>query len=118
MATSAAGKASTPEEWGTVRRGFAVWLADGRRGSVAEIRRVSSGRAELLVVTGLFFRTQVTVPAAEIEVILPELRRIIIGKAHGGGHQPAVDGDVQPLGPVTRLPTEQVSSSPLGEGPA
>lgn len=118
MATSAAGEASTPEDWGTVRRGFAVWLADGRRGSVAEIRRPCSGRVELRVVTGLFFRTHVTVLPAEIEVILPELRRIIIGEAHGGGHQPAMDGDVQTPGAVTPSRTEQLASTPLGEGPA
>ena len=96
---------NSANEWGPVRPGFAVWLADGRRGSVREIRRGPGGAVELLVVTGLFFRTLVTVRAAEIEEILPNLRRIIVGEPQGR-EDPGADRDV-PAGTITRLPTRR-----------
>ncbi len=118
MSSSVAGEASSAGEWGGVRRGFAVWLPDGRRGAVAEVRLGRRGGVELSVVTGLFFRTQVTVPAAEIEVIPPELRRIIVGKRHGGGPEAGVDGDGDTPDTIIRFPTERSSSTGWPGDPA
>lgn len=118
MASSAAGETSSPGEWSPVRRGFAVWLADGRRGSVAEIRLGRGGGVEFSVVTGLFFRTHVTVRADEIEVILPELRRIIVGRGPGAGNETGVDGDVETPGAISTLSTQQASSTRSPRDPA
>jgi hypothetical protein len=118
LASSAAGEISSAGGWGPVRRGFGVWLADGRRGSVADIRRGRGGGVELLVVTGLFFRTQVTVPAAEIEVIQPGLRRIIVGGPPGGGHEAGVDGDVETPGVMTTFSAQGASSAAWPRDPA
>ena len=98
---------------GPCRRGFAVWLADGRRGSVSDIRVEPSGAVKLLVATGLFFRTIVMVGAAEIEAILPGERRIIVGQPHDGCHGPRPDADAE-TEPV-RLPVKGATStdSPL-----
>ncbi len=118
MASSVAGETGSVREWGPVRRGFAVWLPDGRRGSVAEIRFGRGGGVELSVVTGLFFRTHVTVPAAEIEVIPPELRRVIVGGPPGGGPEARVDGDVETPGAMSTLSTQPASSTGWPRDPA
>jgi hypothetical protein len=118
MTSSAAPEASSADELVRVRRGFAVWLADGRRGSVAEVRRGQSGGVELVVVTGLFFRTHVTVRAAEIEVVQPQLRRVIVGKPHASGQETSVDVDVDTRAAIIRFPTEQASSAGWPRDPA
>ncbi len=112
MASTEAVVTHSGDEWGPVRRGFAVWLADGRRGSVREIRRGPDDAVELLVVTGLFFRTHVTVRAAEIEEILPNLRRIIVGEPQDGD-EPGADGDVA-AGALTRLHGAAADFRPAG----
>ena len=98
-----------------MRRGFGVWLADGRRGSVADILLARGGGVELLVATGRFLRTLVTVRAAEIKAILPGERRIIVGQAGGGPNEARGDADVESLPETVRLPVERASSahSPL-----
>lgn len=115
MASRAVDESRSVEAWGPVRRGFAVWLADGRRGSVADIRIEPSGAVELVVATGLFFRTTVTVGAAEIEAILPGERRIIVGPQHDGCHEPRPDAGAETIGAPLRLPVKVASStdSPL-----
>ena len=90
MGTSAVEECMTANEWGPVRRGFAVWLPDGRRGTVYDIRRGGGGGVEFVVATGLFLRTLVTVRPPEIEAILPRLRRIVVGEADvAEGYGPA-----------------------------
>lgn len=106
---SGAVEGRSTDEWGPVRRGFAVWLADGRRGSVADIRLGQSGAVELLVATGLFFRTVVTVQAAEIEAILPRERRIIVGQPGDGCHEPRLEADSESLGGPVRLPVRRAA---------
>jgi hypothetical protein len=101
---------TSTDEWGPVRRGFAVWLADGRRGSVADIRLGRGGAVELLVATGLFFRTVVTVRAGEIEAILPRERRLIVGRADDGCHEPRLEAGPS-LGAPVRLPVKRASST-------
>ena len=102
---------TSTDEWGPVRRGFAVWLADGRHGSVADIRLGPGGAVELLVATGLFFRKLVAVRAAEIEAILPGERRIIVGQPADGCHEPRLQAAAECLGAPVRLPVERSSSS-------
>jgi hypothetical protein len=70
------------------------------------------------VITGLFFRTHVKVRAAEIEVILPELRRIIVGGPPGGGHEAGVDGDVEAPGAISTRSTQQAPSTGWSQNPA
>ena len=84
MANRAIERGRSVDEWGPVRRGFAVWLADGRRGSLADIRFDRGGSVDLLVATGFFFPSVVRVPAAEIEAILPGERRIVVGRPRAG----------------------------------
>ena len=113
MARGAVHEPRSVEAWGPVRRGFAVWLADGRRGSVADIRVESSGAVKLLVATGLFFRTIVMVGAAEIDAILPGERRIIVGQPHDDSEWPRPNANAE-REPVS-LPVEGATStdSPL-----
>ena len=115
MASRAVDESRSVDAWGPVRRGFAVWLADGRRGSVADIRIEVSGAVELVVATGLFFRTTVTVGAAQLEAILPGERRIIAGQPRDGCHEPRPDADAETIGALLRLPVKDASStdSPL-----
>ena len=110
MSSSAVDHGRAADEWGPVRRGFGVWLADGRRGSVADIRRSGGGGVELVVVTGLFFRTLVTVRPTEIEAILPGLRRIIVRQPDGARQETCGDDDVEGLGDVLRLPVRRAPS--------
>ena len=112
MATSTLNNGRSAEAWGAVRRGFAVWLADGRRGSVVDIRFTGGGGIELLVTTGLFFPTLVTVRPDEIEVILPRERRIIVGEAEGDDHETRADGDGEAhRTTVSQLPVKHSSPS-------
>ena len=106
MADRAIDGGRSVDEWGPVRRGFAVWLADGRRGAVADIRLVRGGGVELLVVTGLFFRSVVTVPAGEVEAILPRERRIVVGPPTDACQEPREAAD----GELVRLPVKQSAS--------
>ena len=99
------------EGWGPVRRGFAVRLPDGRRGSLADIRHTDGGGVELLVATGLFSRTLVTVRAADIEAIMPRGRRIIVGDAADGCHDAHADGTIGTAGGIARLPIANPSRS-------
>ncbi len=110
MASSAVEGTSTAE-WGPVRRGFAVWLADGRHGSVADIRLGPGGAVELLVATGLFFRKLVAVRAAEIEAILPGERRIIVGQPDDACHDARPEAVPESLGAPIPLPVKRALSS-------
>ena len=115
MGTSAVDECITANAWGPVRRGFSVWLPDGRRGAVYDIRHSGGGGVEFVVATGLFLRTLVTVRPPEIEAILPRLRRIIVGEADVGGHETGLGSDVEKVGGIVRMPVRE--SPPIDSPP-
>ena len=73
----AAEAVSKAETWGPVCRGFSVGFPDGGRGRVERIRVTDAGVA-LLVATGARVRL-VAVDGADVELILPRQRRIVVG---------------------------------------
>ncbi len=89
-------------EWGPVCRGYQVLLPDGRRGHVEDIRLGDDG-VELIVATGLFVRSQLTVGEREIEAILPAACRIVVRASEGVGAENGV-GDVEAAGGILRMP--------------
>jgi hypothetical protein len=97
-----AGEARAVDEWGPVRRGYQVLLADGQRGSVEDIRLGDDG-VELVVATGLFVRLHVTVREDEIEAILPAAYRVVVRDSDGVGTANAVE-DVKNVGGILRMP--------------
>lgn len=93
------GEGGGERQWGPVRRGFRVSLPSGERGSVEAIR-VGADGVELVVATGLFVRRFVTIPAAEVEAILPTARRVIVTDPNAVTDVEAAGGE--PVGVAAR----------------
>lgn len=77
-----------PAYWLARCEGFEVWSPSGRVGVVAEIVPAGPhGRAELLVLCGMFRRRRVHVPAADIRDIEPDRLRLTLARELPGGNE-------------------------------